>query len=123
MDGLVVAKGIGCFALPGIRGELRGLIACLLACLPASRKASKTIHFNPQDTLNISTSHSHINLPEFILRNDPPPPPFHKLPRRLRKRLDILDAQLHVQRNEAPLREVDVLGEHVVVEEGLEVRG
>ncbi len=47
--------------------------------------------------------------------------PLHKVPRRLHKLLHLLHAQLDVQRHEAPLGEVDVFGEHVVVEEGLEV--
>lgn len=51
------------------------------------------------------------------------PIPLHKQPRRLYELLHLLHAQLDIERHEAPLGEVDVVGEHVVVEEGGEVGG
>lgn len=45
----------------------------------------------------------------------------HKVPSGLHKLLHLLHVQLDTQRHEAPLGEVNVFGEHIVVEEGLEM--
>ena len=74
--------------------------------------------------LEIPTPQPHsVPTTRLLTSKDDIPVLLHEFPSRLYKFLHFLDSQIDIQRYEAAFGEVDIFGEHVVVEEGLEVRG